>query len=117
MPVASSTYRLGVACHYLKDFARAKVLFRECMRIQMKHDVSVVKSLCWIGKQHEKLNQPAPALERYLSALRIYKKQKSSIDYRIVVMLLHAIGQLYEDEKVNHQEMSLKCKVFAGGNL
>ena len=110
MPVASSTYCLGVAYHYLNDFSHAKLLFQECMRIHVKNDACVVRSLCWIGKQHEKLNEPEKALERYLSALRIYKKGKSSIDCIVVVMLLHAIGKLFEDDKVNLQEMALKCK-------
>ena len=114
LPVAHSMYCLGVAYHYLKDYSHAKLLFQECMRIQVKllgeNDALVARSLCWLGRQHEKLCDPNKTLERYLSALRIYKKIKSSTEYRVVIMLLHAIGGIYEDSKVNLLDMSLKCK-------
>ena len=114
LSVARSTYCLGVAYHYLKDFSHAKVLFQECMRIQVsqagENDVRVVCTLCWIGRCAESTKEPAKALEHYLSALQICKKEKTSIDYRIVALLLHSIGRLYEDDKVNLEDMALKCK-------
>ena len=114
MPVASSLYCLGTAYYYLNDFSHAMLLFQECLKIQVKlageNDVGVARSLCWIGRHHEKLKEPEKALERYLAALRIYKKDMASIDYRVVVMLLHSTGRLYEDEKVSLEEMALKCK-------
>lgn len=115
--VASSTYCLGVAYHYLGDFAHAKLLFQECIRIQVKlasgDNSNVVRTLCWIGKLHEKLKEPAKALERYLYALKVYKNEKSGIDYRIVAMLLHSIGGLYEDDKIDLQEMAVKCRYLS----
>ena len=64
-----------------------------------------------MGMIYEKVNEPQKALERYLQALQICKQKKSAItDYRVVVILLHAIGRLYEDDKVNLPEMALKCK-------
>lgn len=113
--VASSAYCLGVAYYYLNDFSHAKLLFQECMRIQSKlsgdNDPCIVRSLCWLGRLHEKLSEPQKALERYLSALQRCKQEKSSVDYRVVVMLLHAIGGLYEDDRVNRQDMALKCYI------
>lgn len=109
--VASSTYCLATAYFYLNDFSHAKLLFQECMRIHTKlagrDDARNVKSLCWIGRLHEKANEPQTALERYLLALQLCKKEKSSVDYRVVAMLLHSIGRLYENVQT---EMSLKCK-------
>ena len=71
MSVAYSTYCLGVAYYYLNDFSHAKLLFQECMRLQRKltgeNDACIVRSICWLGRQHEKLGEPAKALERYLS--------------------------------------------------
>lgn len=114
LPVASCTYCLGVAYFYLDDYTHARLLFEECMRIQIEvvgdNDPLVARSLCWLGRQHEKLNESNKTLEKYLSALRIYKRNKSSTDYRVVVMLLHAIGKTYEDDKVNLADLSLKCK-------
>ncbi len=105
IPLADSTCCLGVACFYMNDFSHAKLLFQECMRIQEKlvgdNDLCIVHSLCWLGRQQQKVNEPQKALERYLSALQICKKNKASVDYRLVVMLLHAIGKLYESDNVS----------------
>ena len=110
IPLADSTCFLGVANYYLNNFSHAKLLFQECMRIQEKlvgeDDLCIVLSLIWLGRQHQKVNEPQKALERYLSALKICKKKKASIDYRLVVMLLHVIGKLYEDDNVNLQEIA-----------
>ncbi|KAL7554747.1 hypothetical protein ACHAWF_018279 [Thalassiosira exigua] len=112
MAVASSTFCLGVAYFYLNDYSHARLLFFECMRIQRKlsgeGSPCVVKTLCWIGRQHERLKEPEKALERYLSGLQMYKKVRVT-DYRVVAMLLHASGRLYEDDKVNLPDMALKC--------
>ena len=116
IPVASSTYCLGVAYYYMDDFSTAKLLFQDCMCIYMKLGREkgpslVVRCLTWMGRIYEKVKEPQKALERYLQALQICKKKKSAItDYRVVVILLHAIGRLYEDDKVNLPVMALKCK-------
>ncbi len=108
IPLADSTCCLGVAYFYLNDFSHAKLLFQECMRIQEKlvgnNDLCIVRSLCWLGRQQQKVNEPQKALERYLSALQICKENKASVDYRLVVMLLHAIGKLYESDNVSLRE-------------
>jgi tetratricopeptide (TPR) repeat protein len=108
IPLADSTCCLGVAYFYLNDFSHAKLLFQECMRILEKlvgnNDLYTVRSLCWLGRQHQKVNEPQKALERYLSALQICKRNKASVDYRLVVMLLHAIGKLYESDNVSFRE-------------
>lgn len=112
IPQASLLCCLGVAYFYLNDFAYAKLLFQECMRIhfQLAGDdaICIVYSLCWLGRQHQRVDEPQKALERYLSALQRCKKMKS-IDSRVVVHLLHLIGEVYEDETINLQQMSLKC--------
>jgi 3-dehydroquinate synthetase len=83
------------------------------MRIQTKllgkDDLLIAQSLSWLGRNHQQLNEPTKALEKYLSALQLSKKNKNAVDYRIVVMLLDEIGKTYEDEKVNLSEMALKC--------
>lgn len=111
---ASSTYCLGVVHYYLGDCSHARLLFLECLRIQLKNsgesNSSPARTLCWIGKQHEKLNEPEKALERYLSALQVYKRERSGIDYRVVAMILHSTGGLYETNTVDSPEMALKCK-------
>ncbi len=115
MPVASCTYCLGIAYYYLHDYTHSILLFEECKRIQVKvvgeNSNFVARTLCWIARQHEKIAEHDIALEKYLSALRIYKLNKSSSDFRVVIMLLHSIGKTYEDEKVNLVDLSLKCKV------
>lgn len=115
MPISSSTYCLGVAYYYLGDYSHARLLFEECRRILSKlfgEDCqNVATTLCWLGRQHEKLNDPNTALERYLLALQILKKEKASADYHVVILLLHAIGKMYQHEEVNLLEMSLKCFV------
>ena len=111
---ASSLHCLGVAYHGLKDYSHSSLSFQECMRIQTKlscnNDVCIAVSLCWLGRNHQNLNEPNKALEKFLSALQLYKRNKNVADYRIVVMLLHTIGQIYEDKKVHLMEMALKCK-------
>ena len=115
MPIASATYCLGVAYYYLGDYSHAKLLFEECQRIQAnlfgEDSQNVALSFCWLGRQHEKLNDPNTALERYLSALQILKKEKATADYHVVILLLHAIGKMYQHEEVNLLDMSLKCFV------
>ncbi len=110
IPLADSTCFLGVAYYYLNDFSHAKLLFQECLRIQEKlvgeDDLCIVLSLIWLGRQHQKVKEPQKALERYLSALQLCKKKKASIDYRIIVMLLHVIGKLYEDDNVRLREIT-----------
>ena len=120
MSVASLTYCLGVAYYYLNDASTAKLLFQECMRIQLKfakggnnetNSFIASRSFTWMGRVYEKMNKPQSALEQYLYALQVCKKNKSVIDdYRVVVILLHSIGKLYEDDKVDQPDMSLKCK-------
>jgi tetratricopeptide (TPR) repeat protein len=68
------------------------------------------QSLCWLGRNHQSLHEPGKALEKYLSSLQQCKVNKKSVDYRIVVMLLHTIGETYEDEQINLPDMALKCK-------
>ena len=113
LPLASFTCCLGMAYYYLNDFAHAKLLFQECIRIQLQlsgdDEPCIVYSLCWLGRQHQSCNEPRKALDRFLSALQRCKTIKS-IDYRVVVHLLHAIGEVYEDESINQHDMSLKCK-------
>jgi tetratricopeptide (TPR) repeat protein len=108
MLLADSNCCLGVVYYYMNDFSHAKLLFQECMRIQEKlvghNDLCMVQSLCWLGRQQQKVNEPQKALERYLSALQICKKNKASVDYRLVVMLLQAIGKLYENDNVSLRE-------------
>lgn len=110
LPLADSTCFLGVAYYYLNDFSHAKLLFQECMRMQEKlvgeDDLCIVRSLIWLGRQHQKVKEPQKALERYLSALQICKKKKASIDYRLVVMLLHIIAKLYEDDNVKLRKIT-----------
>ncbi len=114
-PIVSATYCLGVAYYYLSDYSHARLLFEECQRIQTKlfgeDSQYVATSICWLGRQHEKLNDPNAALERYLSALQVLKKEKASADYRVVILLLHAIGKMYQHKEVNLLDMSLKCFV------
>jgi tetratricopeptide (TPR) repeat protein len=111
---ACSLYCLGTAYHCLKEFARSRLLFQECIRIQTKllgnEDLRIAQSMCWMGRNHQELNEPSKALEKYLSALLLCKKNKGTVDYRIVVMLLHAIGLIYEDDTINLLDMALKCK-------
>lgn len=113
---ASSLYCLGVAYHCLRDFSHSRVLFQECIRIQMSYTLvpkannRIGQSLCWLGRNHQSLHEPGKALEKYLSSLQQCKVNKKSVDYRIVVMLLHTIGETYEDEQINLPDMALKCK-------
>ena len=97
------------------DYSHARLLFEECQRIQTKlfgiDRQNVATSFCWLGRQYEKLNDPNIALERYLSALQILKKEKASADYHVVILLLHAIGKMYQHKEVNLLDMSLKCFV------
>jgi tetratricopeptide (TPR) repeat protein len=113
LPLASFTCCLGMAYYYLNDFAHAKLLFQECIRIQLQvsgdDESCIVYSLCWLGRQHQSCNEPRKALELYLLALQRCKTIKS-IDYRVVVQLLHAIGEVCENESINQLDMSLKCK-------
>eukprot|EP01082_Thalassiosira_pseudonana_P002916 g2602.t1 g2602 contig12:436185-436720(+) len=115
MSFASSAYCLGVAYYYLEDYSHARLLFQECMKVQTKllgeSDVHIARSLCWLGRNNEQLQDPSKALERYLSALQICKKNKSLLDYRVVAMLLHAIGKAYEDEKLAQPDMALRCYI------
>ncbi len=115
IPIASATYCLGVAYYYLGDYSHSKLLFEECLRIQAKlfgeGSQNVATTFCWLGRQHKKLNDPNTALEKYLSALQILKKEKASADYHVVILLLHAIGKMYQHEEVNLYDMSLKCFV------
>ncbi|KAL3792663.1 hypothetical protein HJC23_009391 [Cyclotella cryptica] len=113
IPFASSLYCLGTAYYNLKDYQHSRLLFQECMRIQTKllgkDDLVIAQSLCWLGRNHRHLNEATKALEKYLSALQLCKKNRNAVDYRIVVMLLNAIGKTYEDEQINVSEMALKC--------
>lgn len=113
IPIASATYCLGVAYFYLGDYSHSKLLFEECLRIQAKlfgeDSQNVATTFCWLGRQDEKLNDPNTALEKYLLALQILKKEKASADHYVVILLLHAIGKMYQHEEVNLYDMSLKC--------
>ena len=110
----SSLYCLGVTYHCLKDYSHSIVSFQECIRIGTKvsseNKLLIAQSLCWLGRNHQCLREPSTALEKYLSSLQQCKLNKQTVDYRIVVMLLHTIGQIYEEEQVNQQDMALKCK-------
>ena len=112
LSLASFTCCLGAAYYHLDDLAHAKLLFQEGMRMNSQlagsDESSIIYSLCWLGRLHRRMNEPQEALERYLSALQRCKKILS-IDYRVVVHLLHVIGEVYEEETVNLQQMSLKC--------
>ena len=112
LSLASFTCCLGAAYYHLDDFAHSKLLFQEGMRINSQlarsDESCIVYSLCWLGRLHRRMNEPQKALERYLSALQRCKKILS-IDYRVVVHLLHVIGEVYEEETVNLQQMSLMC--------
>ncbi len=112
MSLASLMCCLGVAFYQLSDFAHAKLLFKECMRIQLElagdDESCIVYLLCWLGRLHQRVNEPQRALELYLSALQRCKTVKT-IDYRVVVHLLQVIGEVYEEETINLPEMSLKC--------
>lgn len=107
---ASSTCCLGVVYYYLNDFSHAKLLFQECYRIQIKlsgeDNACIVRSLCWLGRQHQKVKEPQRALERYMLALQRCKSMKASIDYRLVVMIIHEMGNLYGDAGVNIHEIT-----------
>lgn len=117
MHIASSTCCLGVVYYYLNDFSHAKLLFQECYRIQIKlsgeDDACIVRSLCWLGRQHQKVKEPQKALERYMLALQRCKSMKASIDYRLVVMILHEMGNLYGDAGVNIHEITPAFNVSA----
>lgn len=114
LSLASFTQCLGVSYYYLNDFAHAKLLFQECMRIQLNlagdDESCIIQSLLWLGRQHQGVNELRESLEQYLSALQRCKQNKSVIDYRVVVLLLHVIGELYEEESINLQDMALKCR-------
>ena len=111
---ASSLYCLGVTYHCLKEYSHSIISFQECIRIGTKvpreSKFLIAQSLCWLGRNHQCLNESSKALEKYLSSLQQCKLNKQNVDYRIVVMLLHTIGQIYEGEKVNQQDMAMKCK-------
>ena len=113
IPMASTTYCLGVAYYYLCDYSHAKLLFEECQRIQEKifgkGSQNIATTLCWLGRQYEKQDDPNTALEKYLSALQILKKEKASADFHVVISLLHAIGKMYQHKEVNLFDMALKC--------
>ena len=111
---ASSLYCLGVAYHCLEDYSHSNLSFQECVRTQTKlsskNDVCIAVSLCWLGRNHQSINEPTKALEKFLSALQLYKRSKNAADYRIVVSLLHTIGEIYEDKKIDLMDMAFKCK-------
>lgn len=115
LPFASSTYCLGISYYYLGDYPHSKLLLEECRRLLEtllgESNQKIALSLCWLGRIHEKLNDPNTALERYLAALQILKKEKTSADYHVVILLLHAIGKMYQHEEVDLLDMSLKCFV------
>ncbi len=112
MLLASLMCCLGVTFYQLSNFTHAKLLYNECMRIQLElagdDESCIVHSLCLLGRLHQRVNEPQRALERYLSALQRCKTVKT-IDYRVIVHLLQVIGEVYEEETINLQEMSLKC--------
>lgn len=105
----------------MKDYHNSRLLFQECMRIQTKllgkDDLLIAQSLSWLGRNHQQLNEPTKALEKYLSALQLSKKNKNAVDYRIIVMLLDEIGKTYEDEQVNLSDMALKCKSSSSSRI
>lgn len=112
---ASSLYCLGVAHHCLKDYQHSRVLLQESLKIQTKIQkkcsLRLAQSLCWLGRNHQSLGEPDKALEKYLSALQHCKLNKNAADYRMVVTILHTIGDIYENDKVNQLDMAYKCKL------
>eukprot|EP00956_Cyclotella_meneghiniana_P015860 scaffold24640_cov68-Cyclotella_meneghiniana.AAC.5 len=110
--------RMGGVYKKLHDWDNAIGSFQGALRVKRadeeidRDDIEVATLLQkkGEGRNHQCLNESSKALEKYLSSLQQCKLNKQNVDYRIVVMLLHTIGQIYEGEKVNQQDMAMKCK-------
>ena len=108
---ASTLYALGVCLHLMNDHQQALFTFTECRRIIkniIPQDTAMLGNLhFWAGQQYLGLGENLKASKRLISALRIYKENRSSVGEKVVVETLHLLGQAHTTNKLFN--LGLKC--------